>query len=88
MRYSLRKAMQGPDIMKLGIDFNQFRHSQLRREFQKAGFRQIYDRVQMADDSAVSTGFRRKVVRWSRKLPPVKAVALTFCEATRFICLK
>lgn len=87
-RYRLRKAVHGPDIMKLGIDFHQFRHSLLRREFQKAGFRQIFDRVQMADEAATSTGFRRSAVRWSRKVPPVKALALTFCEATRFICLK
>jgi len=32
-RYRLRKSRQGEDIMKLGIDFNQFTHPQLRRAF-------------------------------------------------------
>ncbi|HEY3741549.1 MAG TPA: class I SAM-dependent methyltransferase, partial [Bryobacteraceae bacterium] len=27
-RYALRKKVHGPDIMKLGIDFNQFQHGQ------------------------------------------------------------
>jgi hypothetical protein len=88
MRYRLRKAVHGDDIMKLGIDFNQFRHSVLRKEFERDGFRTILDRIEMADESVVSSDFRRAVVRWSRRLPPVKAAALTFSDATRFICLK
>jgi 2-polyprenyl-3-methyl-5-hydroxy-6-metoxy-1,4-benzoquinol methylase len=87
-RYALRKKVHGEDIMKLGIDFHQFRHSLLRREFEKAGFRQILDRIQAASEDAISTGFRKQVVRWARQFPPAKALALTFCEATRFICLK
>ena len=74
--------------MKLGIDFHQFRHSTLRREFEKNGFRTILDRIEMAVENATSSGFRKAVVQWSRRLPPVKAAALTFSEATRFICMK
>jgi 2-polyprenyl-3-methyl-5-hydroxy-6-metoxy-1,4-benzoquinol methylase len=88
MRYGLRKKVHGEDIMKLGIDFHQFQHSELRKEFEKNGFKTILDRVEMADESAISTGFRKAVVRWSRKLPPLKAASLTFSDATRFICLK
>ncbi len=88
MRYRLRMAVHGPDIMKLGIDFHQFRHSLLRREFERNGFRRILDRVEMADESVTSSGFRKMVVRWSRRLPPLKACSLTFADATRFICLK
>ena len=87
-RYKLRMAAQGDDIMSLGIDFHQFRHSTLRKEFEKNGYRTILDRVEMADESAVSSDFRKWAVRWSRRLPPVKAAALEFAEATRFICLK
>src|SRR5262249_11113623 len=88
MRYRLRAAVHGADIMKLGIDFHQFRHSLLRREFERNGFSRILDRVEMADESATSDGFRRIVVRWSRRVPPLKALSLTFADATRFICLK
>jgi SAM-dependent methyltransferase len=88
MRYRLRMSAQGADIMKLGIDFHQFRHSVLRREFERNGFSKILDRVEIADESTVSTGFRKAAVRWSRRVPPVKALALTFSDATRFICLK
>jgi hypothetical protein len=79
---------KGPTIMKLGIDFQQFRHSVLRREFERNGYSTILDRVEMADESEASSGFRKAVLRWSRRVPPLKALALTFCEATRFICLK
>jgi SAM-dependent methyltransferase len=88
LRYQYRIAAQGPDIMKLGIDFQQFRHSVLRREFERNGFKTILDRVEMADEDAVSTAFRKAVVRWSRRLPPLKALSLAFSDATRFICLK
>ena len=88
MRYRLRVARQGADIMKLGIDFHQFRHGLLRREFQSAGFSRILDRVQIADEDYVSAGWKKAVVRISKAFPPAKALSLTFADATRFICFK
>ena len=88
MRYAVRKMVQGPDIMKLGIDFNQFRHGELRAEFKKAGFSGIYDRIEMADEQWVSSEFRKKVVRLSKQSRLIKALSLTFSDATRFICVK
>jgi SAM-dependent methyltransferase len=88
LRYKLRIAAHGPDIMKLGIDFNQFRPSLLRREFELNGFSRILDRIEMADERAASTGFRRLVIRGSRLAYPLKQVALTFADATRFVCIK
>jgi SAM-dependent methyltransferase len=88
MRYKMRIAAQGPDIMKLGIDFHQFRHSLLRREFQRIGFTKVLDRVEIAREDMVSSGFRRAVVRASRQIRPLKALALTFSDATRFLCVK
>jgi SAM-dependent methyltransferase len=88
MRYALRKKLQGEDIMKLGIDFHQFTHSCLRKEFERLSFTRVLDRVQAADESQVSTGFRRAVVQASKSFPPAKSLALTFAEATRFICIK
>jgi SAM-dependent methyltransferase len=88
MRYRLRIARQGPDIMKLGIDFHQFTHSGLRREFKRAGFTRILDRIQMAQEDLISTPWKKNVVRIARRLPPAKAAALMFSDATRFICIK
>lgn len=88
MRYGLRKAVHGPDIMKLGIDFHQFRHSTLRREFEEVGFSKVFDRVDIADENHVSTGLRKAIVRIAKKTPLARSAALTFAEATRFICIK
>ena len=88
VRYKMRIVFDDPDIMKLGIDFNQFRHSQLRREFERIGFSKIFDRIEMSHEDRVSTGFRRGVVHISKRIPLLKAAALTFCDATRFLCIK
>ena len=88
MRYRLRMAVHGDDIMKLGIDFHQFRYPMLRKEFERCGFKTILDRVQMADEAVVSSRFRKNLVRLSRRIPAVKAASLTFSDATRFICIK
>jgi SAM-dependent methyltransferase len=87
-RYALRKRVHGPDIMKLGIDFHQFTHGGLRREFERAGFTRVLDRVEAANEDYVSTGFRKRVVRVARQFAPAKFLALTFAEATRFVCVK
>ena len=80
--------IHGKDIMKLGIDFHQFTHGSLRQEFKKAGFSRVLDRVDIADESKVSSSFRAKVVRVAKRFGPFKFLALTFAEATRFICIK
>ncbi len=87
-RYALRKHVEGEDIMKLGIDFHQFTHSCLRKEFDRLGFSQVLDRVDAADESYVTTGLRRAVVRTAKRIRLVKSMALTFAEATRFVCIK
>lgn len=87
IRYRFRMMKQGKDIMKLGIDFNQFRYPLLRREFRKLGYRTIYDVIDIVDIDRLS-GFRRNVVSMCRKNALVKRVVLTFHEATAFICVK
>lgn len=88
LRYKLRVHYQGPDIMKLGIDFNQFRYPQLRRVFKEIGFRQVYDRMQIADPDYRSTGLRRAAIIACKRVPLLKHVALTFIEGTDFVCVK
>jgi hypothetical protein len=87
-RYAVRKKAHGEDIMKLGIDFHQFTHRCLRQSFQQVGFSRVLDRVDVADEGYVSSDFRRNVVRLAKRFRPARALALTFAEATRFICIK
>jgi len=87
-RYKLRVARQGPDVMKLGIDFNQFRHGMLRREFRRIGFAKIYDRVQWLSLAGTSSPLKKAVILTCKVLPPVKAVLLTFDTASHFVCVK
>jgi SAM-dependent methyltransferase len=87
-RYRLRVGAQGPDIMKLGIDFNQFTNGELRKEFAKIGFREILDRMDLADENYVSAWWKRPLVRWSHYLPPLRFAMLTFSDVTRYLCVK
>ena len=87
-RYRLRIHYQGPEIMKLGIDFNQFTYPQLRREFRQTGFRRIYDRMQIADPNYRSHGLRKFALQACKTLPPLRHLALTFIQGTDFICVK
>jgi 2-polyprenyl-3-methyl-5-hydroxy-6-metoxy-1,4-benzoquinol methylase len=87
-RYKLRKMVHGEDIMKLGIDFHQFRYSLLRREFKKLGFSKIHDRVDMASPDHVSAEWKKWIVRASKKNELAKWLSLTFADTTRFVCVK
>jgi SAM-dependent methyltransferase len=88
LRYRLRKVVHGPDIMHLGIDFNEFTYPQLRREFERLGFTTICDRIELAESSHISTGFRRKLVANARRNRAIRSLALTFADSTRFVCVK
>jgi len=87
-RYRLRISRQGPDIMKLGIDFNQFRYSLLRRTFKRIGFSRIMDRVEMSQSEEVTSGARRMLVQLAKRSRVANAVVLTFADATMFCCIK
>src|SRR4030095_13871610 len=90
LRYRLRIARQGPDIMTLGIDFNQFTYPQLRRFFRGVGFSQVFDLVDVKDRSSLMTTPRIKkaMLTPSKVGPPPKHVSLPFVPATVFVCLK
>lgn len=84
-RYALRKKVHGPDIMKLGIDFNQFQHGQLRKAFKKVGYNEIYDVVDLADPTSP---LKKAVLKVARMNPVFKWPALTFGTATVMIGIK
>jgi 2-polyprenyl-6-hydroxyphenyl methylase/3-demethylubiquinone-9 3-methyltransferase len=88
LRYRFRIARQGEGIMKLGIDFNQFRYSQLRRAFRRAGFSRVLDRVDMKDPAGVADPRKRAILKLARRSRLVKTPVLLFCDATIFVCIK
>lgn len=90
LRFSLRKYLQGADIMKLGIDFNEFRPSQFRDYFNKIGYSVVLDWTQFLDANAfVNQNLIKKlIIRSLKKSNILRSVALTFSKLTYFICIK
>ena len=90
LRYKLRVSRQGPDIMILGIDFNQFTYPQLRRFFKNIGFSNVFDLVDVKDASNLRTtsSLKKAMLGTLKGVPPLKHVALTFVPATVFVCIK
>jgi len=86
-RYRLRIARQGEDIMKLGIDFNQFTYGQLRRAFRRAGFSRIYDRIELADPLHLPA-WKRGLATLGRRVRPLGSLMLFFSDCTIFVCIK
>lgn len=87
-RYRLRVARQGPDIMKLGIDFNQFTYPLLRRTFRKLGFQQIHDRVSLAQVDSIVSSWKRLPVRLAKRSQLWRNLVLLFADTTTFVCVK
>lgn len=87
-RYRLRMAAQGPDIMKLGIDFHQFTYPGLRRAFREVGFRCIADRVDLVDTDRIGNAWKRRGARICKRSRPLANIALTFMPTTNFVCTK
>ena len=89
-RYRLRVARQGEDIMKLGIDFNQFTFSGLRRAFRKIGYSEIYDRLDLFSMGAAqdTQSPKASLLRFANNLPPLKHLVLLFAYGTQFVCIK
>jgi len=88
LRYRLRVARQGPDIMKLGIDFNQFTYPLLRRTFRNVGFTQILDRLTLAKPEKIISPLKRFLVRLGKQFRPLGELTLLFAETTTFVCVK
>jgi SAM-dependent methyltransferase len=89
-RYRLRRMRQGDDIMKLGIDFNQFTHPRLRRCLKHVGFSRVMDVIELLDPENLRMPSRGKriAIRTLRLVPPLKAAVLTFVPYTIFLCVK
>jgi len=89
-RYRLRVARQGEDIMKCGIDYNQFSFFQLRRFLKKLGYSTVLDRIDMRDPNNLVNPkpWKKPVLMILQRVKPLKHVALFFAKITLFICIK
>lgn len=88
LRYQMRIWLQGPDIMKLGIDFHQYTYPALRRHFRRLGFREVYDRVQIVDPEWLGPSRKRQVLEMAKRSNLFRHLLLTFFEVTTFVCVK
>lgn len=89
-RFGLRRHLQGEDIMKWGIDFNEFTPFQLRQFFKRTGYSMIMDWTQFLDPSVVVNQNRIKnlVMPAVKNNSLLRTVALIFSKLTYFICIK
>ena len=89
-RYWIQTLRSGEDIMKLGIDFNQFNHFQLNRFFRTLGFSKVFDQFEVLDADTLihPTSRKRAILGMIQRYTLLKRVALTFAPGTLFICIK
>jgi len=89
-RYSLRIYLQGEDIMKLGIDFNQFTYFQLRRFFKNLGFSTVLDFNDMIDPDDLNNPklWKKIILKILKNSKVIKHSVLFFSRGTSFICIK
>ena len=89
-RYWIRKRYQGDEIMKLGIDFNQFTYRELRKFFEEMGFSTILDVIDILDPDNLRTpaAWKKALIRSLRRSKVAKHLVLTFAPGTTFFCIK
>jgi len=89
-RYRIRASKSGENIMKLGIDFNQFNPFKLKRLFSELGFTHILNQFEIIDTFDLSSPsiWKKVVMKMIKRLTPLKLLALAFSPGTHFICIK
>jgi SAM-dependent methyltransferase len=87
-RYAFRKLIHGADIMKLGIDFHQFRYGLLNKTFRQIGFSEIHDIVDVADIRPGQSGLKAKLIELSKKYWIFRKLFLFFFPTTTFVVVK
>jgi SAM-dependent methyltransferase len=90
IRYWLRRTLEGPDVLRLGIDFHQFTYRTLRRALAAAGFARVYDAADLLDPERLNhpAWWKTVLVRAMRRSPIVKHVMLTFWPSTEVVAIK
>jgi len=89
-RYRIRVARSGEEIMKLGIDFNQFNNFRLKRFFAELGFKSVLDQFAIIEPSDLVYRKWWKIValKLARKVKTLRLLGLVFSGGTLFICIK
>jgi len=89
-RYRLRVWRQGEQIMRLGIDFNQFTYPELRRFFTGLGFSSVMDFTDILDPDRLHNPRLWKIalLRALKRSGLLRHLALTFAPSTTFFCIK
>jgi SAM-dependent methyltransferase len=89
-RYALRRAVEGPDVMRFGIDFHQFTYPVLRRALAGAGFSRVHDVVDLLDPDRLNhpSPWKSALLRAMRRSRLVRRAALTFWPATELVAVK
>ncbi len=90
LRYQLRLNRNGKDIMKFGIDFNQFTYFQLRRFFKDIGFSKVLDALDIIEVHTLRnpTVWKKTALRTPQRCGILKPIFLLYFPVTLFICLK
>jgi SAM-dependent methyltransferase len=90
VRYWLRQVVEGPDVMRLGIDFHQFTYRTLRRGLADVGFSRVYDIADLLNPERLNHPTRWKVAltRAMRRSPAVRRAVLTFWPGTELVAVK
>jgi 2-polyprenyl-3-methyl-5-hydroxy-6-metoxy-1,4-benzoquinol methylase len=89
-RYKLRTYRQGEDIMKLGIDFNQFTYFQLTTFFKQLGFSIVMNKIEFIDPENLNKPklWKKIFLKTLKRVKPLKNLVLLFDRGTSFMCLK
>jgi SAM-dependent methyltransferase len=89
-RYRIRVARSREEIMKLGIDFNQFNNFQLKRFFAELGFERVLDQFAVIEpsDLVYRKWWKIVVLKLVRKVKTLRLLGLVFSGGTLFICIK
>jgi SAM-dependent methyltransferase len=89
-RYALRRALEGPDVMRLGIDFHQFTYPRVRRALAGLGFSRIYDVAELLEPERLNhpSPWKIALLRAMRRSPLVRRATLTFWPATELVAVK
>jgi SAM-dependent methyltransferase len=90
IRYWLRRTLEGPDVMRLGIDFHQFTYRTLRRALRGAGFSRVYDVADLLDPERLNQRAWWKValLRGMQRSRTMRHTMLTFWPSTELVAVK
>jgi SAM-dependent methyltransferase len=90
IRYKIRQRFQERDIMKLGIDFNQFTYPGLRRFFKSAGFSEVYELLDLYDQATLKNPrwWKKLILSMCKNSMILRNIPYLFVRGTLFICKK